>query len=151
MLHTNVFALGLLCLLAACAGDADGGAAPDAGGGDASAWIGNWSTTGTQSTTCGGGTGTSQLSGLVVISEGPKADTIVTDSGGCRLVWDLDGATAALEGGQVCTVSVNGASFTVSWTQSAMSLHGTTITGTTTGAANNGCSFMQQVTLTASP
>src|SRR5689334_4416438 len=94
----------VLAVLAACGGTNET-PEPDAHGGDTSPWLGNWMSQGTQSTTCAGGTGTSQLSGLVVISAGAREGTIRTSSGNCGLIWDLDGATAFLEEGQVCTVS----------------------------------------------
>jgi hypothetical protein len=137
-----------LLSLGACG--ASGGLAPDAAGGDPAAWLGNWTSTGTQSTTCGGATGTSQLSGLVVITDGRDPSTIKSVANNCALVWDLSGSSAELETGQLCTVSVVGSDVTVSWTQSSMTIDGNTITGTTTGATNNGCSFMQQATLTRS-
>ena len=145
----RLLALSLLTI-AACAANPPGGLSPDAGGGDPSAWLGNWTSSGTQSTTCGTATGTSQLSGLVVIADGHDPDTIKSTADSCALVWDLSGSSASLESGQVCTISVAGGDVTVAWTQSAMTIAGDTITGTTTGATNNGCSFMQQVTLTRS-
>ena len=117
-------------------------------GSDPTAWVGNWNTVGTQSTTCSGATATTQLTGLTVIAAGTKASTIQTTADNCTLIWDLDGAKATLESGQTCTVSVAGANVTVTFTQSSATLSGTTITGTNTGSTNNDCSFMQQYTLT---
>jgi len=141
--------LGLvLVVLAACGGD-DGGGSTDANGGsDPTPWIANWNSSGTQSTTCGTATQTSQISGLVVIAAGAMPGTIKTTANNCTLIWDLDGANASLQSGQLCTVNVGGMNYTITWTQSSCSLNGTTITGTNTGATNNGCSFMQQYTLT---
>jgi hypothetical protein len=118
------------------------------GGEDVTSWVGNWNTTGTQSTTCGGVSGTTQISGIDVIAAGSKSGTISTVADGCTLIWDVSGSTATLESGQVCTVTVSGVNVTVNWTQSSATLSGTTITGTNTGSTNNGCSFMQQYTLT---
>lgn len=134
----------MVAMLAGCVGEDE----PDAGGGDPDGWIGNWNETGTQSTTCGVQTATTQLSDLVVISAGPSPDTIKTLANSCPLIWTLDGEGAALEGGQVCTVSVNGFNVTILWTQSTATLSGDRITANTTGATNNGCTFMQQATLT---
>jgi len=117
---------------------------------DPTPWVGNWTSAGTQSTTCGTANSTDQLSGLLVIAAGTKAGTIKTTSNNCTLIWDLDGTKAALEAGQVCTVTVAGLNVTVTWTQSSATLNTTTITGTNTGSTNNGCSFMQQYTLTKS-
>jgi hypothetical protein len=140
----------VLAALAACS-DSPDLSAPDASGGDPSPWVGNWTQQGTQSTTCGTWSGTNQLSGLVVISLGPRAGTIRTRADDCALIWDLEGATASLERDQICTVSVDGNNVTIYWTQSTATVNGATITATNTGAANNGCSFMQQVTLTRLP
>jgi hypothetical protein len=134
-------------ILAACTGGGGGEPSVDAHGGDASAWVGNWTETGTQATTCGAASGTSQISELVVIDEGSEPDTIKTTANGCALIWNLDGDAASLRSGQACTVSANGVEVTVGWTQSSATLAGDTIAATATGLANNGCSFMQQVTL----
>jgi hypothetical protein len=132
----------LVGALAACGSSGSGN------GSDPTAWVGNWNAVGTQSTTCNGATTPTQLTGLTVIAAGSKAGTIQTTADNCTLLWDLSGATITLESGQTCTVSVAGANVTVTWTQSSATLSGTTITGTNTGATNNGCSFMQQYTLT---
>lgn len=120
------------------------------GGGDGidHAWIGNWMEGGTQSTTCGVVSGTTQISGLVVISAGTKGGTLQTFSDNCTLIWDVSGSRATIETGQTCTVSVNGANATVTWTASTMTLNGNTITVLTGGSATNSCSFTQQGTLT---
>ena len=88
-----------------------------------SPWLGNWNRTGTQSTTCGLQSGTNQLTGVVIV-------------------------TATLRPNQTCTVSVNGFNVTVTGTQGSLTLNSNTITGSEAGSTNNGCSFMQQMTLT---
>ena len=125
-----------------------GGCGGADGGSDTAPWIGNWNVTGTQSTTCGAVSGTTQISSLNVITPGPKSGTISTTTAGCTLTWDVVSARATLENGQTCTVRVNGINVTVMWTQSSATLAAGVITGTNTGSANNGCSFMQQYTLT---
>jgi hypothetical protein len=143
----------VLVALAACGGDDGGGGSNvDAStAADPTPWVGNWSTAGTQSTTCPSlPTQTTQMSGIVVIAAGAQPGTIKTTADSCTLIWDLDGTRASLESGQLCTVNVGGNNYTITWTQSSSTLNGTTITGTNTGAANNGCSFMQQYTLTKS-
>jgi len=137
-------------MLVGCDGGGDLHPEPDAHGGSADGWIGNWNQSGTQSTTCGAQTATTQLSDLVVISAQSKIDTIKTLANNCPLIWNLDGANAALASGQVCTVSVNGFNVTITWTQSSARLNGDVITANTTGATNNGCTFMQQITMTRS-
>ena len=137
----HVLGLVLLGAIAGCGGSSSAGA-------DTAPWVGNWNSSGTQSTTCAGGNATTQITGLDVISAGTKASTIVTTADNCALTWDLAGTKATLESGQTCTVSVAGANVTVTWTQSSATLSGSTITGTNTGSTNNGCSFMQQYMLT---
>jgi hypothetical protein len=141
----------LALLVSACGGGGgdDGGGSIDANNADPTPWIGNWNTTGTQSTTCPGiPTQTSQLSGLVVIAAGAMAGTIKTTANNCTLIWDLDHNNASLQTGQLCTVTVAGNNYTVTWTNSSSTINGTTITGTNTGSTNNNCSFMQQYTMT---
>lgn len=139
----------VLLALAACGGDDGGGTPVDAYVSDPTPWVGSWNATGTQSTTCTGiPTQTTQLSGVTVIAAGAMPGTIKTTANGCTLIWDLDHANASLETGQMCTVNVGGNNYTITWTQSSCTLNGTTITGTNTGSSNNGCSFMQQYTLT---
>jgi hypothetical protein len=118
------------------------------GGANESAWLGNWMEGGTQSTTCGTVSATTQISMLVVFSAGVKSGTIQTYADSCTLVWDVSGSKAILESGQACTVSVNGVNATVGWTASTLTLNGNTMTAVTGGAATNGCSFTQQATLT---
>src|SRR5690348_6860138 len=97
----HILGFAMVIGLAACGGD-DGAANVDA-------WLGNWNTAGTQSTTCAiGGTQTSQLSGVVVITAGSDSGTISTLVNNCPLVWDVSGTHATLRSGQMCTVSVGG-------------------------------------------
>ena len=133
----------LLVVVAASAVACGGSGGPDPG-----PWIGNWNATGTQSTTCGLATSTNQITGLDVIAAGSKSGTITTTANSCTLIWDLSGSKITMESGQTCTVSVAGANVTVMWTQSSATLSGGAITGSNTGSTNNGCSFMQQYTLT---
>jgi hypothetical protein len=126
--------------LAACGGSSG----PDTG-----PWVGNWNSAGTQSTTCPVlGTTTNQITGLDVLAAGSKAGTITTTFDNCTLIWDLAGSKITIESGQTCTVSEAGVNVTVTLTQSSATLSGGTITGSNTGSTNNGCSFMQQYTLT---
>ncbi|HVV81628.1 MAG TPA: hypothetical protein VHE35_01070 [Kofleriaceae bacterium] len=118
------------------------------GGDDTDAWLGNWSAAGTQSTTCGASTTTSQVTGVVIISAGPDDGSIQTLLDNCTLLWDVSGTRATLRSGQLCTVTVAGSNVTVTWTQSTATIDGSTIMANNTGATNNGCSFMQQATLT---
>lgn len=147
-MHKACFAA--FALLAACTSSNSGSGGSPGPGGDPSAWSGAWNETGTQSTTCGGASNTTQLSQTVAIQPGSEDNTIETDSDSCQLVWDLDGGTANLASGQICTVSVDGVDVTVEWTQSTATLASGQIAMTATGATNNGCSFMQQATLTKS-
>ena len=135
------FCVGLLALvgMAGCGG----GGGPDTG-----PFVGNWNAAGTQSTTCGLATSTNQITGLDVIAAGTKSGTITTTADNCTLIWDLAGSKATIESGQTCTVSIAGANVTVTWTQSSFTLASGMITGSNTGSTNNGCSFMQQYTLT---
>jgi hypothetical protein len=88
---------------------------------------------------------TNQLSDLVVVTDiDGGIETVDND---CTLDWDVAGDKATLQKDQVCTVTVNGFNVTVGWTSSSMHLNGDQVTGTTSGATNNGCSFTQQVTL----
>jgi hypothetical protein len=141
--------LAVLMPVAALALVLSGCGSSSSSGGDASDWVGNWMEGGTQSTTCGAVSGTTQLSGLVVFSTGTKAGTIQTLANDCTLVWDVSGNKATLESGQACTVSIDGANATVGWTASSLMLTGsTTMTGIAGGAATNGCSFTQEITMT---
>jgi hypothetical protein len=124
------------------------GGCGSSGGSETNAWLGNWMEGGTQSTTCGTATETTQVSQLVVISTGPKSGTIQTNSESCPLTWDVNGDKVTLESGQSCTASVDGVNVTVDWTASSGTLSGNLITGTTGGSTTNGCSFTQQYTLT---
>ena len=126
-------------LLTACGGD-------DAASGN-DKWYGNWNRTGTQSTTCGLLNNTNQLTGILVIGAGTMPGTLQITADGCMVLWDVADTRATLRPGQMCTVSVNGFNATVTGTQGTAMLAGTTITGTQAGSANNGCSFMQQMTL----
>jgi len=137
---TNKLVMTVLMSLAACVGGEDDAATES--------WLGNWNKIGTQSTTCGAASGMNQVSGLVVIEDGPEDGTIQTFDNSCTLVWDLDGGTATLRPEQICTVNVNGFNVTVLWTASRATLAAGAMTGTTSGATNNGCSFTQQLTLT---
>ncbi len=138
--------LALFALLAACTSSGTNDTNDNSGGGDPSPWLGNWTETGTQATTCGAASSTTQISQAVVITA--DNDTLETSSDNCELMWDLDSDSATLASGQICTVSINGLNVTVEWTQSRATLAGATITLNATGATNNGCSFMQQATLT---
>jgi hypothetical protein len=138
-------------------GTSHGGGATNGAGAatpvDLGPWLGNWSISmGSQSTTCGASTGTDQLNGLVVFELGSEPSTLTTTAAAnnCQLTWyvDADGNEATLQKDQTCTVQAGGASVTVFWTQSSMKRSGDLITGSNTGAANNGCSFTQQYTLT---
>ena len=127
-----------------------GGGGGQGEGVDVSAWVGNWSVTGTQATTCGAAEDTTQVTAVDVITAGSAPGTIDTNESDCSLPWDLseDATTATLESGQVCTVIVGADSVPVDWTQSTLTRNGDTMTGTSTGATNNGCSFSRQITAT---
>jgi hypothetical protein len=112
-------------------------------------WLGNWTVAGTQSTTCGNQSGTSQLSGLAAISAGPTSGTIKLLGGDCVTIWDVQGSTATQRTGQVCTVTVGALNVTISTTGGTATLSGKTATGMATGQTSNGaCSYRQQFTLT---
>jgi hypothetical protein len=128
--------LGAVALLLGCGGE-DG----------PSPWLGNWNRTGTQSTTCGLTSGTNQLTGVVIVTAA-AGGAIQTAIDNCNVLWDVNGNKATLRPGQMCTVSVNGFNVTVTGTQGTVTLNGNTMTGTEAGSTNNGCSFMQQMTLT---
>jgi hypothetical protein len=68
-----LWAVPVALAVAGCGGDGD----------SVDAWLGNWTVAGTQSTTCGNQSGTSQLSGLVAIIAGPMSGTIRTLGGDC--------------------------------------------------------------------
>jgi hypothetical protein len=146
-----LLALTLLAAVPACGGGGSAGSSGGHGGGsgvDVTPWEGNWTLGGTQATTCPTGNKTSQLNGTVIISAGAMPGTIATEfSPTCTVDWDVTGTTAMIQKGQVCTVSVGGVSVTVDFTSGSLSLNGTSMTGLTSGATNNGCSFTQQVTL----
>jgi hypothetical protein len=154
-----LLALTLLAAVPACGGGGGGsgshggsggssGSSGSGGGVDVTAWEGNWTLGGTQATTCPTGTKTVQLNGVVIISAGAMPGTIATElTPTCTVDWDVNGTTAMIQKGQVCTVAVNGVSVTVDFTSGSLSLNGASITGLTSGATNNGCSFTQQVTL----
>jgi len=110
--------------------------------------VGNWKSMGTQGTTCNGATATTQVSALVVISAGAAAGTFQTFADNCTAIWDLKGSTATLRPGQTCTVTVGTVNVTVTTTQGTATLNGSTIVGSQAGSTNNGCSYMQQFTLT---
>jgi hypothetical protein len=111
-------------------------------------WLGNWARTGTQSTTCGLSSATTQLNGLVIVTAGPAGGTIKTSVDNCDSIWDVSGSKGTLRPNQTCTVSINGFNVTVTATQGSATLSGNIIAGTEAGSANNGCSFNQQLTLT---
>jgi len=117
-------------------------------GANTAAWVGNWSSSGTQSTTCGTATSTSEITGVVVIVAGMEVpDSIVMTMETCVIQSDIVGAKATA-GSQVCTLNAAGANVTVTWTEISATLSGSTITGTNTGSTNTGCSFSQQYKLT---
>lgn len=120
------------------------------GGGDArSAWVGNWTSAGTQTTTCTHGKGSvMQLTGAVTIAAGSAADTITTAVNNCPLSWTVNQSVATLKPGQFCTVAVNGANVTVTWHSGSSSMNGNLISFTNSGGTDNNCSFTQQGTLT---
>jgi hypothetical protein len=134
-----LWAVPVALALVGCGGDGD----------SVDAWLGNWTVAGTQSTTCGNQSGTSQLSGLVAISAGPMGGTIRTLGGDCTTVWEVHGSTATQNTGQLCTVTVGALNATISTTGGMMTMNGKTATGMATGQTSNGaCSYRQQFTLT---
>ncbi len=139
-----VLAAGLL----GCGSSGGGGSKPST-----SAWPGSWTQGGTQTTVCGAVSETTDLGGSVVIAAGTKPGTIQTSSlpssSACLLTWDVSGASATLEAGQSCALTVFGTNATVTWTDGAATLSGYTISGALDGSPDNGCaSFDQQFTLT---
>jgi len=131
---------GALVLAAGLAGCGGGSGSPP----KPSPWLGNWTQGGTQSTTCGAVIETTDLGGVVVIAAGAKSGTIQTSSTVCSLTWNASGDSVTLQSGQSCTFSVFGTNATVSWTAGSATLSDLTITGTLTGAADNGCSVVEQ-------
>jgi hypothetical protein len=137
-------------LLAACGGTTSSETSTSGGGGAgnvAEAWVGNWTETGTQATTCAGVTTTTQLAGPVVISLGAGTGTLRSTADGCTLSSHVTAGEATLDASQVCTVLVHGVSQTATWTKGSSTLNGNIIVGTAAGTTTSGCSFTQQSTL----
>jgi hypothetical protein len=113
------------------------------------AWVGNWTTAGSQTTTCARGKGgVTQLTGEVNIATGAASDTITTSANNCPLSWTVSQNVATMKPAQFCTVFVNGSPVVVTWQNGSSTMNGKTITFTNSGNTNNGCTFVEQGTLT---
>jgi hypothetical protein len=129
-------------LLAACSCSSDSSAAQN--------WAGSWDRGGTQTVACGGAPTTAQLDGTVSITLGSASGTFET-SATCDLTWDVSGSgddSATLEPGGGCTVLVNGADVSVTFSKGSATLNESTITSTASGSASNDCTVTQSTTLT---
>jgi hypothetical protein len=143
--------LGLLGSVAvACGGS--GGASSDG----ASAFVGSWTSNGTQTEMCSGATHADPGTLSVTIVAGPSAGQITTQASGCSLNWSVIGAVATLAGNQTCgTVPGSvGGTWTPTFVAGTLTLDGDTITVSDSGNATyvNGvtqtCTFTQSGTYT---
>jgi hypothetical protein len=87
---------------------ADEGGPPqgDAGATGASAFVGTWARSGTQTTMCPGGTTTTAVTGNLVITLGSGSGTIVAKQpDGCVTDYTVSGNVASAAAGQMCSTT----------------------------------------------
>lgn len=111
-------------------------------------WLGTWALGGTQSTTCGAASGTTQLNGVAIVTSDSDGKIATKYSSTCTLTWTVKDHTATMDKDQVCTVAINDVNVTVKFDAATMNLNGNIMTGLLSGSSTNGCSFTQQETLT---
>ncbi|HUB05713.1 MAG TPA: hypothetical protein VMB50_01865 [Myxococcales bacterium] len=105
------------------------------GGGGASAFLGTYSNTGTDSWSgCAVPPASESGSATLVVVAGPSSNQITTEQQGCNLNWTVSGDTATLISGQTCTGTTNGTAWTLTYASGTWALSGSTLTGTATGS-----------------
>jgi hypothetical protein len=126
---------------------------------DTQAWVGNWVAGINETEVCTTGTHVTPLNGAFTIVAGTDPKEIVTQPpNGCNLRWTISGTSAALVGGQTCTVPGSvGGTWQATFTGGTLSLTNNQITvgdqGSALlliGGATVNCTFTQAGTCTKS-
>jgi hypothetical protein len=118
-----------------------------------SGFIGTWSITNDTFTyTCDGLGNTQDDTGDfdIAASATNSGDLVSTDPNGCNVQWTPNGNTATLAAGQMCSGTVNGVTFDVTYTGGTPTLTSSTVltvTATANGTANGAtCDFSNTFT-----
>jgi hypothetical protein len=123
------------------------------GGSDVNAFVGSWTSNGTQVEDCPSGSHSDTGSLAVNIIAAPTAATITTQpNNGCNLNWTVSGKIATLAGTQTCAAvpgSVGG-TWTATFTTGTLTLSGGTVAVADSGTAVYVNGFSQNCTFTQS-